>query len=96
MVIEPIAKSKALKTWLDQLFDIDYAWKHGGLLTARYISQKVEPGLEEPEEAPDVAICLEVTEKSIIFDLDSGTISIFDHNSKHLRSLHGHTGEFGL
>jgi hypothetical protein len=81
MVIELIAKSKALKTWLDQLFDIDYTWKHGGLLTTRYISQKVEPGPEEPH---DVAICLEVTEKYIIFDLDSGTISIFYYNSKHV------------
>jgi hypothetical protein len=92
MVTELIAKSKALKTWLDQLFDIDYAWKHEGLLTTRYISQKVEPGPEEPEEAHDAATCLEVTEKYIIFALDSGTISIFDHNSQHLRRLHGHTG----
>jgi F-box and WD-40 domain protein CDC4 len=92
MVIEVIAKSKALKNWLDQLFGIDYAWKRGGLLIARYISRKVEPGPEEPEMAHDAAICLEVTEKYIVFALDIGTISIFDYNSKHVRSLRGHTG----
>jgi hypothetical protein len=87
-----IHNSRALKTWLDQLFDIDNAWRHGGLLTTNTITQKVQPDPEEPEEAHDVATCLEVTDHHIILALDTGLISIFNHNGQHLRSLHGHTG----
>jgi hypothetical protein len=90
MVTDLIVKSRALKTWLDQLFDIDYAWKRGGLLTTRYISQKVEPGPEGPEWVNCIATCLEVTENYIIFALDNGIIWIFDHIGTPLRSLHGH------
>jgi hypothetical protein len=86
-----IQNSRALKTRLDQLFDIDNAWRHGGLLTTNTITQKVQSNPEEPEEAHEVATCLKVTEAYIILALDTGTISIFNHNGKHLRNLRGHS-----
>jgi WD40 repeat protein len=92
VVTNLLVKSHRLQMGLDQLFDIDNAWRHGGLLTTSTITQKVQTDPEEPEEAHDVATCLEVTETYIILALDTGTISIFNHNGKHLRSLHGHTG----
>jgi hypothetical protein len=91
MVTNLIVNSRALKTWFDQLFDIDYAWKHGGLLTTRYITQKVGSDPEKPEEGQGIATCLKVTENYIIFSLDSGIIWIFDHMGTPIRSLHGHT-----
>jgi WD40 repeat protein len=76
---------ESLGASLDELLDIEDAWKQGGLLTTRQVSQK------EPQfDSESVATCLEVTEKYIILALDSGKIWIFDHNSMPARILQGH------